>query len=242
MIYGGDWNTLVRKHNVDAAVAQAAENGFFRKYPGIRKARERTFNSFCSMRQPQGIGKAVVWEDPADYIETFLGFRRYFTLENRVAKTLFQMANKPPKKWKELGGNVKVCRRDRVQFACGALQSALYGAAFAIQACNMRAAANHEIQSPGAEITKKLERNIWDLQPHGVHEFVVAPLNIHDELMVPTLPSHVDAVSEVVRTTVEGYRENVPLIGITWNKGMKNWAEKKGGAETIKVRSPLIHD
>ena len=36
------------------------------------------------MTQPGGIGTKVVWKDPADYAETMLGFRRYFTLENRI--------------------------------------------------------------------------------------------------------------------------------------------------------------
>ena len=99
------------------------------------------------MTQPGGIGTKVVWKDPADYAETMLGFRRYFTLENRIARAIFDLARKPPKHWKDC--KVKVVRRDRVQTAGGAVSSALYGAAFSMQAANMRAAANHEIQSPG---------------------------------------------------------------------------------------------
>lgn len=241
MIYGGDWSTLVNKYSLSTEVAKRAEEGFLRKYPGVKKARQKTFDAFCSMRQPHGLGTQVVWADPAGYIESFLGFRRYFTLENLICKTLFMLANKPPKNWKDLGSKVKVCRRDRVQTAGGAVQSALYGAAFAMQAANMRAAANHEIQSPGAQITKALQRRIWDLQPHGVHEFAVAPLNIHDELMVPTHPALVDAVSTVVHDVVESYRPKVPLIGMTWNEGMANWAEKKGGAKTLKIRAPILN-
>lgn len=242
MIYGGDWSTLVNKYNLPADVAKRAEEGFLRKYPGVKKARQKTFDAFCSMRQPDGIGTKVIWADPADYIESFLGFRRYFTLENLICKTLFLLANKPPKNWKDLGGKVKVCRRDRVQTAGGAVQSALYGAAFAMQAANMRAAANHEIQSPGAQITKALQRRIWDLQPAGVHEFVVAPLNVHDELMVSTHPSFISAVSTIVHDVVESYRPQVPLIGMTWHEGMLNWGEKKSGGKTLKVRAPALRE
>ena len=124
----------------------------------MKKWRKRVADNFCSMRQPGGIGSAVVWVDPADYCETFLGFRRYFTLENLIAKALFDLARKPPAKWKDV--KVKVVRRDRVQTAGGAVASALYGAAFSMQAANMRAAANHEIQSPGAEITASGEQPI----------------------------------------------------------------------------------
>ena len=190
LVYGGDWNTLVQKLGVPEARAKAAYADFVKRYPGIGKARNKTFDAFCSMRQPAGIGSAVVWATPAEYIETFLGFRRYFTLENNICKALFDLARKPPKHWRNV--KVKVMRRDRVQTAGGAVASALYGAAFQMQAANMRAAANHEIQSPGAEITKSVQRRLWDLQPAGVHPLMLAPLNIHDELMVVAKPSIVD--------------------------------------------------
>src|SRR4029079_19641999 len=107
-------------------------------------------------------GSQVVWDEPADYIESFLGFKRYFTLENMICRALFDLARKPPKNWKDC--KVKVVRRDKVQTAGGAVASALYGAAFQSQAANMRAAANHEIQSPGGQITKDVQRRIWNLQ------------------------------------------------------------------------------
>lgn len=238
MIYGGDWNTLVRNFGIPEEVAKASEERFFKQFPGIRKARQKTFDSFCSMRQPGGIGSQVIWRDPAPYVETFLGFRRYFHLENQICRELFGLARKPPKGW--LKHPVKVARRDRIQSAGGAVQSALYGAAFAIQAQNMRSAANHEIQSPGAEITKRAQRRIWDLQPAGVHKLLVAPMNVHDELMVVNDPSVTEAITVVVRETVEYYRPQVPLIGITWYRVMGNWAGKKGGGceGEMKVEPP----
>ena len=63
------------------------------------------------MRQPAGVGSAVIWHEPAEFVESFLKFRRYFTLENTIAKA-------------------------RIQTAGGAVSSALYGAAFGIQAAN----------------------------------------------------------------------------------------------------------
>ena len=145
------------------------------------------------MTQPGGIGTKVVWKDPADYAETMLGFRRYFTLENRICKELFKLANNLPAHWRNCGTivrrekrteggkvvpyayvamislekgvevnrvvahtrrvlegiEVKVVRRDRVQTAGGAVSQRSYGAAFSMQAANMRAAANHEIQVAG---------------------------------------------------------------------------------------------
>jgi len=235
ILYGGDHTTLMNKLGVKEKDARDAIEAFGRKYLGVKKWRGRVFDSFCSMRQPRGIGTQVLWHDPADYVESFLGFRRYFTLENRICKALFDLANKPPKHWREV--KLKVVRRDRVQTAGGAAQSALYGAAFAMQAANMRAAANHEIQSPGAQITKAVERAIWELQPAGIHPLYVAPLNVHDELMVATHPDYVEKVTGAVTNAVESFRPKVPLIGMTWNEAQDNWAEKKGGSKTVKIKA-----
>jgi hypothetical protein len=236
LLYGGTWETLVRNLSVKEHVAKEAMENFDKAYPGVGKARERTFDAFCSMRQPGGVGSQVVWKEPNDYVETFLGFRRYFTLENRICRAMFEFAQSPPKGWRN--HPVKVWRRDRVQTAGGAVASALYGAAFGLQQSNMRAAANHEIQSPGGQITKHAQRAIWDLQPSGVHELVVAPLNVHDEIMCVTHPDYVKKVTAAVRPVVESYRPQVPLIGMTWNEAQANWAEKKGGSVTVKMCAP----
>ena len=102
----------------------------------------------------------------------------------------------------------------------------------------MRAAANHEIQSPGAEITKYVQRKIWDLQPVGVNDWHVSPMNIHDEIMCVTRPDMVSSVTQVVRDSVEHFRPYVPLIGMDWFEEMNNWAEKKSGATQVKIRAP----
>jgi len=48
----------------------------------------------------------------------------------------------------------------------------------------------------------------------------------------------VKEVTEQVRTTVESFRPQVPLIGMSWFESMANWAEKKAGAEKVKIRCP----
>jgi hypothetical protein len=233
MIYGGNAETLVRNLGVKKEDAEAAFENFDKSYPGVGKAREKTFDAFCSMRQPGGGGSQVIWKEPAARVTSFLGFSRDFSLENRICRSLFELANKPPKGWRN--HKVKVWRRDRVQTAGGAVASALYGASFGIQAANMRAAANHEIQSPGGTITKALQRSIWDLQPVGIHELFVMPLNVHDEVVCPTHPDYVQRVTEKARESVESFRPQVPLIGLTWNEAMDNWAEKKGGSVPVKI-------
>ena len=224
-LYGGNFATMVEKLSVSEEVAKRAEQGFAERFKGVQRARERINDDFCSMRQPGGIGKAVEWHEPADYIESMTGFRRYFTLENQICRELFNLANKPPKSWKAI--KIKCMRREgRVQTVAGAVMSALYASAFNIQSRNMRAAANHRIQSTGATITKHLQRCIWDKQPEGVNEWIVQPLNIHDEIMCPTKPGHEDELLEVVDYIINYYKETIPLIKIDWSNDLTSWADK----------------
>jgi len=225
IIYGGEIFTLVRKLGVSEENATKAFEGFGKKYPGVNRARKRISDAFCSMTQPGGIGSRVVWKDPADYVESLFGFKRYFTLENRICKALFDLASRLPKEWAAIP--IKVTRRDnRVQTVGGAVCSALYGAAFAIQASNMRAAANHEIQCTGAQATKHVQACLWSHQPVGIHEFIVIPMQIHDEINACVKHGHEDAVKETVLAAVESYRPTIPMIGMEWKVGMKSWAEK----------------
>jgi hypothetical protein len=104
--------------------------------------------------------------------------------------------------------------------------SALFGAAFGIQNSNMRAGANHEIQSTGGQITKEAENDIWDIQPTGIHDWYVRPMNVHDEVMTACDP----CVSTLVKSKVDKYvtrrQADVPLLEIEWSTNMSSWAEK----------------
>jgi hypothetical protein len=223
MLYGGTEYTLQTRLGVDEETAIKAFEKFTKKYPGIGKAREKIKEDFCSMTQPGGIGTEVIWKEPADYAANLFGLKRYFTLENRICKALFELAQKPPPSWKKI--RIKVKRRERMQTASGATQSALYGAAFGIQAANMRQAGNNEIQSSGAYITKEVEAAIWKLQPSGVHPWLVQPMQIHDEILAVCKPEIVDKIAKVVDETVETFRSAVPLIKLDWRKENKSWAK-----------------
>lgn len=224
MIYGGNEQTLQTRLGVSEEVAIKAFEGFAKRYPGVGKARERIFDGFCSMHQTGGLGTAVTWAKPVDFIESLLGFPRYFNLENQICKELFELAQKPPAAWKAV--RVKVQRRDRIQTAAGAAQSALYAAAFNIQASNMRAAANHEIQSTGGGITKELQRKLWDLQPCGGSPWLVQTMNVHDEVLVCAAPEMIPEISRVVEETVEFFRSKVPLLEMGWSDSLDTWADK----------------
>lgn len=224
--YGGDENTI---HDRIGIPLEDAAEGFKRwtsRYKKWGEERQAIFDRFCSMRQPGGIGTAVEWHDPDPYVESLLGFRRYFTLENRVCKALFDLANKPPASWKQI--QIKVVRRSErgVQTASGAVQSALFAAAFQIQAANMRAAGNHVIQSTGGQLTKGLQREIWDIQPPGIHTFIVLPFNCHDEVLTPTKQGHEQRVQDTATRYIESKRSVVPLLAIGWKTGLSSWVDK----------------
>ena len=224
LLYGGQEYTLSTRVGVSEEVANQAYQRWVQKYKVWGEERQKIFDMFCSMRQPGGIGTKVTWAEPSDCIASMFDFKRYFTLENTICKTLFAMAEDPPKLWTYL--QIKVTRRDRLQSACGAVRSALFAAAFALQAANMRAAANHVIQSSGATITKMLQRRIWNLQPVGIQIWLVQPLNVHDEIMCPAVPKIIPKLHDVVKSTVEELRPKVPLIEIDWGNNLETWASK----------------
>jgi hypothetical protein len=233
-LYGGDAGTINKKLAIDKAVAERAFDGLQKRYPGIKIARERVAEDFAALEQHGAIGTGkITYKAPKDFVETFLGFRRWFPLENKIAKALYDLAHDVPKHWRKY--DFTILRRDREQTPAGAVSSALYGAAFQIQAANIRAANNHLIQSPGAMITKDLQRQIWDLQPAGINEWIVAPINVHDEVLSVTRPDMVSAVTDVVIRVVESYRAQVPLIGMKWVTSMTDWAGKKGGVGAEQV-------
>jgi hypothetical protein len=223
MFYGGEGFTLKDRLGVDLDTANAAYDAFCKRYRQVGVARQKVFAMFCSMRQPVP-GGPVEWNQPADYIESMFGFRRYFTLENTICKALYDLSSSPPKEWKRL--QIRVTRRERSQTAVGAVQSALFGAAFGLQASNMRAAANHVIQSSGAQITKRTQVEVWTHQPAGIGEWIVQPMNIHDEIQCPTKPGYEEAVRASVNRVVESFRPKVPLIKMVWDSALTSWADK----------------
>jgi len=223
MFYGATEKRIAETAGITEDQAKLSYKEFVKRYPGVGKARASVFDKFCSMRQPAGIGTEIIYTEPADYIETLLGYRRYFTLENRVVKGLFELAQNPPK---DLNFPGLVVRRDREQTQLGATQSALYAAAFNLQAQNMRAAANHVIQGTGAEICKRLQDHLWNLQPIGANPWKIQLLNVHDEVLAVHDPMYSDLIKEAAMDVIEIYRSTVPLIGMTWKIGLKDWSQK----------------
>jgi len=225
-LYGAQTPKIAEITNLTEEEVFEAKKDFEEKYVGIMKAREDLYEMFEAMHQPNGIGTAIIWREPEEYAESFLGFRRYFNMEFSVVKALYDIANNPTEEMKRVGQLIKVKRRDRIQTGYGALQSSVYASAFNLQAGVIRAAQNHMIQSPGGQITKELQYKIWELQPQGVNDWVVMPMNIHDEVQLPHKPEVREKVKKIVNKFVESYKDLIPMIGMTWKTNLNSWGDK----------------
>jgi DNA polymerase I-like protein with 3'-5' exonuclease and polymerase domains len=203
---------------------QKADEMFENRFRIVALERRKITDKFQSMRQVAGIGSRIEWNEPAEYIESIFGYRRYFTLENKICKTLFQLAEDPPKAWTAL--KINVVRRDRDQSVSGATRSALFAAAFQIQGNASRAAGNHLIQSSGATITKALQNKIWGLQPSGINDWVVSILNVHDELKITSKSKVIPKIKSIVTQFITEYKKKVPLLEIDWSDKLESWADK----------------
>jgi hypothetical protein len=236
-IYGGDAGTWVRKlQRVELEHAERVFQRFLERFPQLAIERQKIADMFCSIKQKVP-GGPVTWSEPAPYIESLFGFRRYFALENQICKALFELAEKPPKDWTDL--KIKVVRRQErgAQWVGGAIRSALYGAAFGIQSGATRAANNHRIQASGAALTKHVQRKVWEVQPAGVHAWRVIPINIHDEVLAPVKPAYAQQVKQIVHDTVESFRPKVPLIKMDWDIGLESWSKGITEGKVRKIRA-----
>lgn len=201
---------------------------FFTRYKGVKESQDRVYNDHQALVQDGGRGTKIIWKKPKQYVESFLGFKRYFSLEYSICRTLFNLAQNLSDTFSEQTlRSVRLVRRDRVQTAGGAAQSAIYAAAFNIQSQIMRSAVNHKIQSPGGQITKDLQFRIWDkFQPYGVNKWHIMLFNVHDELMCCHLEELCSAIELLVKEFLKEMKNIVPLISMTWKKNLKNWGEK----------------
>ena len=222
-MYAGTEYSFEQRLGVPKSQAKAGLEAFNNYFPEVGKQRNKIMEDYNPLRQEE-IGGIIEWVQPKMFVETLLGFKRYFNLEFEVVKGLYDLAMDPPEEWKNVRGTV--ARRDRFQTVAGATQSAIFASAFALQNYVARAAINHPIQGTGAQITKKVERELWELQPVGYHPWRVIPLNVHDEIMSPIHPEYVDEAQRIINKTVERLVPLIPLLKFEWKKGLETWANK----------------
>ena len=223
--YFGEAYTLQNRVGVSEKMGINGFQKFLERYPVLAKKRNVIIRRFSPVSQPDGLGTKPDWvQDPDEYVESMFGFKRFFTMENLVLKELWKICQDPPRHWYRI--KEKVVRREKEQTVVGATRSALLGCMFQLQGANTRAAGNHKIQSAGAFLAKRLQRLIWDLQPCGIHAFLLKTLNIHDEIMVPCVKPLVKKLGDLVTSFKMKWREHVPLLDIDWGSFLKSWAEK----------------
>lgn len=222
-LYGAQAAKIAATLMLDEDTAQEGFLRFWRTYEVAGRKRRAVESRFTTLYSSDTSGR-IFRKQADDAIESLLGFKRFFTLENYLIGCLYELANDPPTAWLKLKAKIIRSKRGE-QTVGGALRSSLYGAAFATQNSIIRQAANHRIQSTGAGITKATQVAIWGVQPHGVHPWRVRIMNIHDELMCATDPAYADQVTAIVYETVEKFRPLVPLIGIDFGQ-LGSWAEK----------------
>jgi hypothetical protein len=222
-LYGAQPKKIATTLELDEDAALEGYMRFWRTYSIAGQKRRSIEFDFTSLYSEK-MGGAIKQKKPAVAIESLLGFKRYFHLENYLIACIYEIAENPPKEWLKIKAKITRSRKGEQQVG-HALRSALYGAAFATQNANIRQAANHRIQSTGAGITKAVQRAIWDIQPVGIHKFIVRGANIHDEIQCPTDPAYEEIVTKTVFETVEKFRPLIPLIGIDFGR-LSTWADK----------------
>lgn len=216
-MYGAQGPKIAQTLGLDLADAEVGRMRLLERFPGIARAQKFVEENYSTMSQ--GDDGIVRWKDPRETVESLLGYERSFRVDVHLAKTLKIAAD-------ELAGIPKgecLRRKDKgPQTLNGACRSALYGAAFQTLNSIQRVAGNHQIQATGGEITKRLQARLWALQPAGVHEWRIAVMNVHDELLADARVDTKPTVDEFV----EEYREKIPMLSIGWKTGIKNWSER----------------
>jgi hypothetical protein len=218
LTYGAQDDRLAKAYGIQKADAAKSLRELKQKYHKMVEYWEQTHKKFTFLTQPKQFGE-ILWHNCATYQENLFGFRRYFNVEIETARTLYEVA-KDLEFFKKF---TAPCyrREDRSQTAGGAAQSALYAAAFNIQGQVHRQAVNHTIQSTGAYITKAVQWAVQELQPIGVHPYIIQTYQVHDELETVGVCAR-DAIHKKIRE----FREQIPLLSMTW-KDIKTWKDLK---------------
>lgn len=222
--YGADIKKLADITGLSTEDVIKAKAEFNRRFPDIKKNRDWVQREYSAMYT--GDNGKIEWKTPREYAESMLGFRRYFTVQWKIIKYLYDLARDLPEEFKTsyTGLSDKVQRGKRQQTPESAIRSALFSAAFSLQSGILRAVGNHLIQSPGGQITKELQAEFWTLQPSGCNEFLIKLFNVHDEVEACVKPELIPLVEKIRTEFIKERRKIVPLLDMDWKQG-KNWAD-----------------
>lgn len=235
MAYGGSVETMADNLGLPLDVCKKGFDAFLDKYSNMKAARNAVKEQFTSLMHVPGAGfKLETVDNPV--AETMFGYTRTFFNEYVIQKAIYMLLDNLPNRWKNLRVNVQRVE-GKVQSISGSIYSALIGAAFSIQNAIIRAALNFAIQSGCRTITLGLQGKIWELQPQGIHPFVLSLMSIHDELVVVTEDEETSLrVAAVVNAKVNLQSEDIPLLALDWGEGLTSWSHVKSAKESNCLR------
>ena len=223
ILYGADASTLTNRLGIDEEVARQCFHNFCNTY--------KTWGDFRSRLQHEytyvDVQNHFQTKQPKLYAETLYGFKRFFNQEYNVLEKIYELIQDMPSHWQFYEGTTVRSETKGEQTHVNAVRSSLWGCILSMQASIFRTGVNHAIQGSGAQITKGLQCTIWGHQPHGISSWVVAPINIHDEVMCVTNSKDVKDVKISVDAYNESVCDMVPLTGMKWATGLESWNDKE---------------
>lgn len=222
-LYGAHEGKLSLITGKDQATMQKGMAAYRSRYPGLMAYQLQLERDYMPVSFDEN--NRLKWREPKRYIASLLGFKRYFNIEYDSARALFDLIQDWPKDWGELKKMVVRKHAKGEQKVSNAAMSSVIGALFSLCSGVRRQAGNHEIQSTGAGLTKRLQLRIWQtLQPVGIHEPRVSVFNTHDELTATCAPGV--TCTPIVQGFIEEFRSIVQLLGMTWERGGTYWGDK----------------
>lgn len=223
-VYGAQTKKLSETTGLSEAEVEAAFKALYEDLPSVKEARTAVQEAFRMIAISEG-GKWH-WREPATEIGSLLGFARTFEREIPIIKRLWSATDHIPREWNTMDAEVVRSEKRGPQRIGSAVRSAIFGAALSMQGRIQRQASNFQMQCPGAQINKRCQGAIWELQPVGVHPWVIQPMNVHDEDVAQHRARVGQSCSDRLYSEVERYRSKVPLIAIDWKQQIPSWAEK----------------
>lgn len=225
LCYGGQAYTIAKQTGTTVDQAQRAYDKWFTEFPNFKIVLKNIEKELCLVKSD---GQGFRFDsDVKDHVESMLGFKRYFRIEHKFIKALWDVLQDPPASWKE--NEFLVLRKESkgLQTLGNAMSSALYAFMFSLQSGMVRAGLNHKIQSTGSQITKSLQVKLWDLQPVGYNPWEICLMNIHDELASTCRNEDVaKRAKDIVDKFVHEHKKLVPMLEMDYGIA-KSWAEKK---------------
>lgn len=195
--------------------AEAVLDNFYGRYGGIRRYREDIERRFITADTEDWTADSVSKMDRGQTDLT--GFSRRWDFEAELAATMWELGHTRIRSG--CGGVVTRQEQKGKQTVDQAIKSALLGSAIAVQAAVSRQAGNMPVQATGANLTKKLMSELWEV-------YRVPCMNIHDELVFSHHPNfNSPRLGSFIDKWVEEHKSVVPSLEFKYD-ATEYWSDK----------------